>query len=456
VADDWSGLQVIDITDSAHPVIVGYCDTPCWAYSVHVAGAYAYVADCSAYSSKLQVIDISDPAHPTIVGSCYIPDFSYDVEVAGSYVYMASYSSGLQVIDITDPVHPAIVGSCDTLDHAYGVYVAGSYAYVADKESGLQVIDITDPNHPAGLGTIDTTGEACSVHIAGAHAYVADYSSGIQVIDITDPAHPVIVGSCDTPGWARGVQLSGTYAYVADGGGGLLILDQWKPLTNITYIDSSTITATVPEGYKPGVYNLHLTNPDGEHIMLHSVFQVCRHYYKDHDQDLYGIGNDYICFDDPEGKYTAIRGEDCNDNAAGIHPAAAEACDGINNNCDGAIDSEGSAGYRIYYKDADQDRHGVEGDSRCLCSPDTLNQYTAVYAGDPNDADPDILGTILTGHLYLPRGWSMISLPLEPEDAKVSTLFPDARAMFRFTSRHELLSGDDSLVTGEGYWIYLP
>jgi hypothetical protein len=50
----------------------------------------------------------------------------------------------------------------------------------------------------------------------------------------------------------------------------------------------------------------------------------------------------------------------------------------------------------------------------------------------------------------------MISLPLEPEDATVGPLFPDARAVFRFTSRYELLGGDDSLATGEAYWIYLP
>ena len=34
-------------------------------------------------------------------------------------------------------------------------------------------------------------------------------------------------------------------------------------------------------------------------------------------------------------------GEDCNDNNAAIHPAAEEVCDGLDNNCDEAMSSDG-------------------------------------------------------------------------------------------------------------------
>ena len=45
MADDTTGLQVIDISDPSNPNITGNVDTPGNAYNVYVSGNYAYVAD---------------------------------------------------------------------------------------------------------------------------------------------------------------------------------------------------------------------------------------------------------------------------------------------------------------------------------------------------------------------------------------------------------------------------
>ena len=65
-------------------------------------------------------------------------------------------------------------------------------------------------------------------------------------------------------------------------------------------------------------------------------------------QDVGGDGDQ-----DGDGYFGS--GDDCNDGDAGINPGATEICNGLDDNCDGAVD-EGVE--QTWYQDAD-------GDDRC-------------------------------------------------------------------------------------------
>lgn len=160
------------------------------------------------------------------------------------------------------------------------------------------------------------------------------------------------------------------------------------------------------------------------------------------------------CFDNDQDGHTTCEG-DCDDDNPAINPGAVEACDEVDNDCDGLLNEEGAQGCTIYYKDEDNDAQGVEGDSHCLCIPDMLNQYTAIYSGDPDDLDPNVKSTLLTTHMDLPGGWSMISIPLTPENASVSLLFPDAVVVYGFERGvgYERVPADGNLEAERGYWI---
>jgi len=157
------------------PYITSSFDTPDFAYGVYIQDSFAYVAD--RYSG-LQIIDISDPEKPSFKGIWNTPGEAIDVYVQGSFAYVADGESGLRVIDISSPENPSIVGSCNTLDYAIDVYVQGSYAYVADGISGIQVIDISSPANPAIVGSCDTPSYARAVHVQGGYVYVADHGNG--------------------------------------------------------------------------------------------------------------------------------------------------------------------------------------------------------------------------------------------------------------------------------------
>ena len=62
----------------------------------------------------------------------------------------------------------------------------------------------------------------------------------------------------------------------------------------------------------------------------------------------------------------------------------AEACNGLDDNCDGATDGEDAAGCTVYYADADGDGWGLGVSFKCLCKPGA--PYTALKSGDCDDA----------------------------------------------------------------------
>ncbi len=105
-------------------------------------------------------------------------------------------------------------------------------------------------------------------------------------------------------------------------------------------------------------------------------------YYKDADADAYGdLQTTTQACSKPVGFVS--NSQDCNDNDKDIHPGAVEKCNGVDNDCDGLINEEGSSDCTRYYFDSDKDNYGTVA-SRCLCAP--VDSYTAPQGGDCNDA----------------------------------------------------------------------
>jgi hypothetical protein len=143
---------------------------------------------------------------------------------------------------------------------------------VVDFYSGLVAIDISNPASPHIVGVYGVPVDA--VAIAGDYAYVMEGTSGLQVIDVSDPANPHIMCPGGTTAIAYGVAVAGDYVYVAGYSQGLQVLAAFQPLAGISYVDSGTLTATVPSGQLPGVWDLQVTNSDGGHAVLHNAFTV--------------------------------------------------------------------------------------------------------------------------------------------------------------------------------------
>ncbi len=108
-------------------------------------------------------------------------------------------------------------------------------------------------------------------------------------------------------------------------------------------------------------------------------------WYRDADGDLFGDAADSApissCAPQP-GRVS--NGRDCDDSDSTIHPAATEACDGLDNDCSGVVD-EGAT--LVFRRDRDLDGFGsmLAGDEVAACAaPDG---YIA-RGGDCDDDDP--------------------------------------------------------------------
>jgi hypothetical protein len=104
-------------------------------------------------------------------------------------------------------------------------------------------------------------------------------------------------------------------------------------------------------------------------------------FYTDADGDGYGARPPLLACDLPAGYATDAA--DCDDAAAAINPAAAETCNGVDDDCDTLVDDADSpvTGQSTFYVDADADGDGfATAIERCTLPPgyaveDTASRY---------------------------------------------------------------------------------
>ncbi|MCB9744331.1 MAG: putative metal-binding motif-containing protein [Alphaproteobacteria bacterium] len=108
-------------------------------------------------------------------------------------------------------------------------------------------------------------------------------------------------------------------------------------------------------------------------------------FYSDADRDGYGgEGSTMACQQPPD---TATQGGDCDDDNISVNPGAVEVCDGVDNDCDGAVDDADDevGGTTSYYVDDDGDGYGGALAEAC-----EVPSGAARDGGDCDDSDATI------------------------------------------------------------------
>jgi len=218
---DWMrGLDVIDISDPAHPVFRGNWSPTCSGceaagMDVVVDGNYAYA---TMKYKGLFILDISDPAHPREVTSIHASadDMVLRLFKAGNLVYVTSEVFGVLVYNVATPTTPTQVGAFP-LNFAESVWVKGNLAYVAAGNAGLCIYDVSNPSNPVPKGSLPPLGRSRDVQVLGSYAYVAEGQAGLRVVNVSNPLQPTHVTTVETACWAYDIQIANRCVYVAEG-----------------------------------------------------------------------------------------------------------------------------------------------------------------------------------------------------------------------------------------------
>jgi len=171
-------MVVLDVSDPSHPIEkyilplsneFGAFDVP-----LVVSGTRAYMG-----LHGVQIIDLSDSLRPVLLGS-YLQDVG-GLAVQGDIVYV-SRGGTLSAVDVSNPANPTEIISFSGSGMPTGVAVLGNRLYVAAGNGGLDVFDLSDPRSPALASSVKTPGNAHGLAVQGSTVYVADESGGLTIL----------------------------------------------------------------------------------------------------------------------------------------------------------------------------------------------------------------------------------------------------------------------------------
>jgi hypothetical protein len=231
VADGKTGIKVVDLEDPAHPSLFT-SHSAAGAAHVSVGDQCAYIADAAG----LDLVRVQIQGRSFRVASCETGGKAYSVFVAGDWAYVAGHAQGIRVVNVSDPgkvTDAALAGALSTR-FAIGVTVQDKLAYVADGTNGVRIVDVSPSwdgkpgSAPVDVGAYRPGGMVSRVAANGTVAYVAAGNQGIRVLNVSTPSAPVEIGSVRMTN-ASDIVVHDAWAFVADGDGGLRVVDVSDP-----------------------------------------------------------------------------------------------------------------------------------------------------------------------------------------------------------------------------------
>jgi formylglycine-generating enzyme required for sulfatase activity len=226
IAASKAGLQIVDVTNPASPVLVSSVAIGGTANGIAISGNLAYV---SASEGRLLIADLTTPALPVKRSELVLAFGAGDVAVrtsaAGVFCYLPS-GTDLLVVQADTPTAPtflrSITGPAATLfDDHRTIAISGTRAYVS-LCGGISVFELATAATPT-LVEFDVhpyfNGECGALAAAGSYLYQAGWR-GITTYSIGTGGISLVHYTDLSPKNGFGIAISNSKAFVASGNTG--------------------------------------------------------------------------------------------------------------------------------------------------------------------------------------------------------------------------------------------
>lgn len=137
--EDTRGLYILEISDILHPTLIKhFTDFASYGYDLDAVGNFVYIAD---NYGGVEVIDVTDKNNPVTRGYFGLPDGANSIQVIENNAFVADYiNGGVQIVDVSNPDNPFIAGYYQRSGcFALGVDVQNRDIFLADGAGGFQI-----------------------------------------------------------------------------------------------------------------------------------------------------------------------------------------------------------------------------------------------------------------------------------------------------------------------------
>lgn len=307
-------------------------------------------------------------------------------------------------------------------------------------ETTTYVFDVSDLDAPVWVSSesLGTHGTDHNLYVRGPWVHQSNYHDGYRLFRFAPEADSMLVATAhfDTQPGLDGSGFAGSWSNypffdsgtiaVSDQSAGLFLIRTqlvtgWPEFSSVCPSDTlrlrltvqdcieGPVTLSLPDGVGwmsesvlpgPGEFEVHFTGFDWDgmgNFTLRATAEGAIHaarfyvdvtadalHYPDADGDGYGVFDGAVAGCCPGPGYAHVGG-DCNDANQNVRPGLPDPCDGIDNDCDAAIDEDGLS--IPFFLDLDAD--GVPGPTQYeACIPPPGAQFEA--GQDCNDLDATI------------------------------------------------------------------
>src|SRR6266498_803620 len=208
-------LVVLDISDPNAPKRLG-----CVGFGSGFTsnGRYGYLV-----GGNFRVLDLQDTASPVLVADLDVAFEARDISVSGNLACIALVNNrsltigGMIVMDVQTPANPQQLSGYTANGWCVGVRIDGQRAFLAHYDGNVEILDLSNPSAPVRVGGY--AGGAGDFVVKNNLAYSAFGSEGVKIFDVSNVSNVVQISSIRTRGSASQMVLSNEYAYVTDGKG---------------------------------------------------------------------------------------------------------------------------------------------------------------------------------------------------------------------------------------------